>query len=327
MLTPLRIGAVPYVNAWPLTFGLAERADVRLRLAEPSALAPLLCGGEVDVALVPAIEYFRLSADSQERARGKKGTGVFCAEHPEGRPGKILPSPFRPSPPSPPRFVVLPVAAIGSRGRCGSVRLFGWAEMEKVRRVLLDPASRTSNALARLLLGRQFGVRAHYVFPGEAGPVVESISHYRAGAVLAQEAPQARRERRPDAELVIGDRGLVAERADAEWVLDLGREWDRFVRHPFVFAVWAARADAPLADAVRLLAEARDAGLEARDALAERAERERGIPAAQAHQYLVHQVRYAFGRKERQGLAVFYRMASEDGLAPIGGRLELGPEV
>ncbi|MGB2975824.1 MAG: menaquinone biosynthesis protein, partial [Phycisphaerae bacterium] len=218
MPTPLRIGAVPYVNAWPLTFGLAERADVRLRLAEPSALAPLLRGGEVDVALVPAIEYFRLSADSQERARPHAGRLA-----------------------APPRFVVLPVAAIGSRGRCGSVRLFGWAEMEKVRRVLLDPASRTSNALARLLLGRQFGVRAHFMFPRDAGE------------------PAARR---PDAELVIGDRGLLAERPDAEWVLDLGREWDRFVRHPFVFAVWAARADAPLADVARLLAEARDAGLE-----------------------------------------------------------------
>lgn len=283
MPNPLRIGAVPYVNAWPLLYGLEGRSDVRLQAAEPAALGPMLRRGEVDVALVPAIEYFRLSADSQERARPY--------------PGRLA---------APPRFVVLPVAAIGSRGRCGSVRLFGYAEMEKVRRVLLDPASRSSNALAQVLLVRRFGVRAHYVFPREAG-----------------QAPA----RRPDAELVIGDRGLVAERPQAEWTLDLGVEWNRFVHLPFVFAVWAARGDAPLAEAAAILREAREAGLEAREALAERAQCERGIPAELALDYLLHEVRYDFGRKQREGLTVFYRMAAQEGLAPEGGRLRLGPEA
>jgi len=286
----MTIGAVRFLNAAPLVHGLAERADVRLRLEDPSALGPLLLAGEVDAALVPAIEYFRLSAEAQERARRKKGTGVFCRDGPPGAPYKILPSPF----------CVLPVAAIVSAGPIGSIRLFGYVPMAKVRRVLLDPASRSANAMTRILFSRRFGVRPHFAFPHEVGPEPA---------------------RGPDAELLIGDRGLAARRPEAEWVLDLGLEWDRFVHRPFVYAVWVARADAPLARLSELLAEARDAGLAARENLAVRAEAERGIPADVARQHLESQVQYAFGRKEREGLKAFYRMAAEDGLAPAGGRL------
>jgi len=297
------IGAVRFLNAAPLVHGLAEQADVALRLGDPSALAPLLLAGDVDAALMPAIEYFRLSAEAQERVRRKKGTGVFCAEHPEGRPGKILPSPF--CVPAPPRFVILPVAAIASAGPIGSIRLFGYAPMAKVRRVLLDPASRSANAMTRILFARRFGGRPHFAFPHEVGPDPA---------------------RGPDAELLIGDRGLAAERPEAEWVLDLGLEWNRFIHRPFVYAVWVARADARLARLSELLADARDEGLEAREEIAARAEAERGIPADVARRHLEEQVKYAFGRKEREGLLAFYRMAAEEGLAPPGVRLRLGPE-
>ena len=273
------IGAVRFLNAAPLVHGLAERADVRLRLEDPSALAPLLLAGDVDAALVPAIEYFRLSAEAQERVRPR-----------EPRAGSLAP------------FVILPVAAIVSSGPIGSIRLFGYAPMANLRRVLLDPASRSANAMTRILFARRFGGRPHFALPHEVGP---------------------ERARGPDAELLIGDRGLAAERPEAEWVLDLGLEWNRFVHRPFVYAVWVARADAPLARLAELLDAARDAGLAAREELATRAEAERGIPIDVARRHLESQVKYAFGRKEREGLMAFYRMAAEEGLAPPGGRLRL----
>jgi len=34
------------------------------------------------------------TSPAAKRVREEKGTGVFCAKHPKGRSGKILPSPF-----------------------------------------------------------------------------------------------------------------------------------------------------------------------------------------------------------------------------------------
>ncbi|MCX5671690.1 MAG: menaquinone biosynthesis protein [Planctomycetota bacterium] len=279
MAEKLRIGTVRFLNAWPLVFGLKDRADVELRAEVPSALGPMLARGEVDVALAPSIEYFRLASEGAERARA---AGALRGAHAG--------------------FVALPVAAIGSRGAIGSVKLFGFAEQDRLRRVLLDPASRTSNALARVLVVRRLGCTPHFVMPEEIG--------------LTPPRP-------PDAEVVIGDRALTAERPGAKWVHDLGAEWHRFMRLPFVYAFWMARTDAPLGRLTEMLAEARDRGLAARESIAEEAARELGLPGDVARRYLLDQVRYGFGPKEQEGLRAFYRMAAEEGLAPEGVRLNL----
>ena len=272
MAEPIRIGTVKFLNAWPLTHGLDGRDDVTLRRAPPSALAEMFKRGEVDAVLAPSIDYFRLAAEHGERARAGGATGV----------------------------VALPVAAIGSAGAVGSALLFGFAESDGLRRVVLDPASRSSNALARIIVARRFGGRVHFVMPDGMG-----------GA-----AP-----RPPDAEVLIGDEALVAERPEAKWVLDLGEEWERLVHLPFVYAFWVARADGPLEVLVELLSAARDAGLAAREQLAARAAGELGVPAEAARRYLMEQVRYEFGAKEQRGVRAFYRMAVEEGLAPEGVRL------
>src|SRR5262245_66628831 len=57
---PLRIGAVGYLNARPLTWALdREPARWRVRYDVPSVCAALLQAGEVDLGLVPSIEYLR----------------------------------------------------------------------------------------------------------------------------------------------------------------------------------------------------------------------------------------------------------------------------
>jgi len=273
MTRPLAIATVPYLNAWPLVYGLADRPDVRLRAEPPRALAPLLRQGEADAALVPSIDYFRLTADRGERVRAH----------------------------GPAAFVALPTAAIGSRGAIGSVRLFGYGDAAKLRRVRLDGDSRTSNVLARILIRRTLGQEPHYAVP-------------------ADERPGGRP---PDAEVVIGDRALTPPPAGATWTLDLGEAWAELVHLPFVYAFWTARADADLARLSAVLAEARDAGLAAVDDLAERAAERLGLEAAAARRYLTHQVRYAFGSPERKGLRAFYAMAVEEGLAPPDARLRL----
>jgi chorismate dehydratase len=58
--TALRIGAVSYLNSKPLVEGLGELLpQTEIRLDFPSRLAIDLADGELDVALIPSIEYFR----------------------------------------------------------------------------------------------------------------------------------------------------------------------------------------------------------------------------------------------------------------------------
>ncbi len=53
MTPPLRVAAVSYLNALPLTEGLGERADVELVEGLPAHVAVRLAEGEADVALMP----------------------------------------------------------------------------------------------------------------------------------------------------------------------------------------------------------------------------------------------------------------------------------
>ncbi len=281
MPDPLRIATVPYLNARPLVWGLADRPDVTLRRGPPSGLAGLLRRGEADAALAPSIEYFRLAAERGERDRAGLKRGPV--------PGRST------------RLVALPIAAIGSRGAVGSVRLFGYAEPSRLRRVHLDPESRTSNALARILVSRTMGLAPHFAMPGKGRPAA----------------------RPADAEVMIGDRALAAAPDAAQWVMDLGEAWDHLVHLPFVYAFWAARADADLGRLTAVLSEARDAGLAARDTIAEAAAGELGLPPDGLRTYLRDMVRYTFGASERRGLRAFYRLAVEEGLAPEGSRLDV----
>src|SRR5688572_3643982 len=60
MATRLRVGAVSYLNAKPLYYGLADAAPgVSLSMDVPSRLADRLAEGELDVALIPSVEYLR----------------------------------------------------------------------------------------------------------------------------------------------------------------------------------------------------------------------------------------------------------------------------
>src|SRR2546423_1977704 len=56
----VRVGAVNYLNTKPLIYNLAALApQAELSLDVPSRLADRLAAGDLDVALIPAVEYFR----------------------------------------------------------------------------------------------------------------------------------------------------------------------------------------------------------------------------------------------------------------------------
>ncbi len=58
-MTPVRLGAVGYLNARPLVYGLDGSPRFHLRYDVPSECARLLCAREIDLGLIPSIEYLR----------------------------------------------------------------------------------------------------------------------------------------------------------------------------------------------------------------------------------------------------------------------------
>lgn len=58
-MKPVRLGAVDYLNARPLVYGLEMHHEFVLRFDTPSKCAALLHEGSIDLGMIPSIEYLR----------------------------------------------------------------------------------------------------------------------------------------------------------------------------------------------------------------------------------------------------------------------------
>jgi chorismate dehydratase len=59
MTRAIHLGAVDYLNARPLVFGLELHPEFAIRFDPPSKCAALLHEGSIDVGMIPSIEYLR----------------------------------------------------------------------------------------------------------------------------------------------------------------------------------------------------------------------------------------------------------------------------
>jgi chorismate dehydratase len=197
-----------------------------------------------------------------------------------------------------PGLRVVPGLCIGARGPVSSVLLVAETPPEQWERLVLDGESRTSAALTRLMLAR--GPLKGRV---PASLSVESIPP-GAGVEAARGTTAA---------LVIGD---AARELPARLTvrLDLAELWTEWTGHPFVFAVWAGRADLP-ASVVRDIRVAGERGL------AERNERYSGDDL----HYVTENIRYRLDDAALIGLRRFAALAHAEGLVDAS-ELELyGP--
>ena len=120
----MRLGAVSYLNARPLTFFLEQiRSSFEIDYSVPSRCAADLHAGRIDLGLIPSIEYAR-------------GPEPYC---------------------------IVPDVAIAARGEVLSVRLFWRGAFHRIGRVALDLSSRTSAVLLRVLLREKFRLEPEFV--------------------------------------------------------------------------------------------------------------------------------------------------------------------
>ncbi|PWT82085.1 MAG: hypothetical protein C5B57_09275 [Blastocatellia bacterium] len=201
-------------------------------------------------------------------------------------------------------YRIVPGVAIVSQGPVASVAIYTTRPIPDVRSIAMDTSSRTSVALTRVLCARAFHIDPHFEPSGPDLP---------------------RMLERADAALLIGDSALLSEgRKDVEKV-DLGEVWTRTTGLPFVYAFWAGQADALTAEDVQALQQARDAGAAQPDRVANEYFVD---PALQliGSRYLRDNIKYYLGERERAGLEMFYKYASEIGLVPSAGTIRFFPE-
>ncbi|HVK16625.1 MAG TPA: menaquinone biosynthesis protein [Fimbriiglobus sp.] len=253
----IRVGAVNYLNTKPLVEGLTTFA--------------------------PAIELtFDLPSRLADRmARGELDVGLI--------PVVEL---FRAG-----TYTVIPDVAIASRGPVLSVTLFSRVPLAEVQSIALDEGSRTSAALAQILLQTRYGVR----------PRVEQLPIDTPADDLAA-----------DAVLLIGDRAMRACLPGFPFAYDLGQEWADWTGLPFVYAVWAVRDGVDLRGTEAAFVKAKQHGLSRVGLIAAREAPTLGLDPGYCRRYLSHIIHYDLGLREVAGLTRYHELAAELGLAPPG---------
>ena len=262
-MNTIRLGAVGYLNARPLVYGLdrASRFDVRYDI--PAECARLLHAHEIDLGLVPSIEFLR-----------------------GAKPYRLVPGP-----------------AVTSFGPVASVAIYTRKDPTDLRSIAMDSSSRTSVALATILLRRVFGAAPE---PVAMAPDLDAMLQ------------------RADAALIIGDTALFLDAADhGVTKIDLGEWWTSHTGLPFVYAFWTGWSDAVTPEDVERLQLAREEGVAHVDRIAATFFPNDLARQAVVRAYLRDNIQYYLGDEQLEGLNTFFRYAAELDLASFDGTLRL----
>jgi chorismate dehydratase len=212
-----------------------------------------------------------------------------------------------------PGLRVVPGLGIAAASEVRSVLLVSRVSREKIGSVSLDPASRTAAALTQILLKRVYGLVPEYR---------EASSAFDESLDPSPDASPLTSHERADARLIIGDPALKT-RLNGHVVLDLAAEWRAFSGHPFVFAFWAVAPGVEAGGLGALLRSSYEAGRRDFPRLIRDEASESGLSETVIEDYLRHALHYELDAGDLAGLALFYRLAAEEGLIAPPRPLEL----
>jgi chorismate dehydratase len=178
---------------------------------------------------------------------------------------------------------------IACRGPVRSILLVSKKPLGAIRTLAADSGSRTSVALAQIVLEQRYGAEPE---------------------VIPHPADLDRMLAKADAALIIGDPALKLDPATLPHrVLDLGAEWVEMTGLPMVFAAWAGRPEIVTPDLAGIFAESYAYGQAHLDEIAAEAE-QRGIPAHVAKHYLTEHIAFELGDREYDGMNLFLSYAA-----------------
>jgi chorismate dehydratase len=261
------VGAVSYLNTRPLVYSMHQFA------------------GEIEVVFdLPSRLADRLSAGELDVALIPSIEAVGNPDH-----------------------TIISDACIACRGPVRSVKLLSRVPLDCIETLALDVGSRTSVALAKIILAEQHGCT-----PG-CQPL---------------EMNEDWRTVEADAVVIIGDRAMasmVDDQAETarrfRFEFDLGELWNRWTGLPFVFAVWTARADSDLEQLDCILRTCRDDGVRNLDAICRMEAPHYQLTVDECREYLGRQLHFVLGPREKAGLDLFLELACRHALIAESSKL------
>ncbi len=282
----LRISAIQFLNPAPLMWDF-EHAPEQARLAEhyeihntlPAQCADELMTGRADIGLVPITAYATI-----------------------------------------PGMVVIPGCSIASLDHVRSILLVIRPSlgMRSLRCVAADPASRSSNAYAQIILQKFYGATPKFLSRplNAAGNLDAMLADCDAAVLIGDPALRA-----------LEDRAAHVDRTGEQLeYIDLAHEWKQHTGLPWVSAFWAVRPESLATSGLSAAAvtadfqRSRDHGLahleEIVTAWRPRLAGPPAISPAVIRNYLSQNIHYVLDDNCLAGLGLFYRYAAEMGILP-----------
>ena len=283
-MAKLRISIVEFLNTAPLVWGFTDgplRGKYDLSFTVPSQCAEALRRGDVDVAIIPSIEYQRID--------GLVALPEMCvAADEEVRSLLVVAS-------KPVEMAKRIALDTSSRATAALVKMLAkrhWQITPEFVPAPPNPAAMLERADAALVIG---------------DPALRISLKMEA---LAAKTPNADRCCEDDpAEMPVP--GI-----DALFVYDVVHQWREMTGKSSVLAIWAGRRNAMTPEVVADFMVSRDYGLAHLRDIAEGAAMKLDLPACPLERYLKDNIQYDLNQARLAGLRHYYELALQDGLIP-----------
>ena len=194
----------------------------------------------------------------------------------------------------PGQWSIVSDACIGCDGETMTVRVFSRVAPEEITHLRVDGDSHTSVALAAVIWNET----------------------YRTQLQVSPLQPGQRPSPADQAVLLIGDKVVTRRPEGFDHEIDLGGAWKTLTGLPFVFAVWMQRTGADTGALSRVLAAARDRGVQRAADIARQRAPAVGWPVETAVRYLTRHLSFTLTPRHRQGLELFFELAGKWGVVP-----------
>jgi chorismate dehydratase len=286
----LRISIVEYLNTAPLVWGftdgpLAGKYD--LSFTVPSQCAEALRRGDVDVAIIPSIEYQRIEGlvalPDMSIASSNEVRSLLVVAN---RPVEMV------------RTFALDTS---SRSTVALVKILCkrlWKIAPQFVDAPPDPTAMLEHADAALVIGDP-ALRVALKMAALSGKT-------------------------PDPENCCGGdpEDMPVPGVDTLFVYDVVHQWRELTGKPAVLAIWAGRRDAITPEVVADFQASKAFGLQHIRDIAEGAALKLDLSPCPLEKYLRQNIQFDLDEEKLAGLRLFYEMAAEDGLIPAARAIE-----
>ena len=292
-MTKLRISVVEYLNTAPLVWGFTEgtlAGKYDLSFTVPSQCAEALRRGDVDVAIMPAIEYQRMEGmvilpGMSVAAKEEVRSILVVSKKPIDRAKRIA-------------------LDTSSRSSSALVRLLAagaWDIEPEFVDAAPDASAMLADADAALVIGDpalRIALKMEFLFAKmpRAGP---------SGVCCQGDADE-----------------LPVPGFPSVFVYDVAYQWREMTGKPCVLAVWAGRRDKITPEVAADFQASKEFGLAHIEDIAEAASVKLDLPASSLESYLRDNIDFSLDEENLAGLKLYFEKCAAAGLIPCARAIE-----